>query len=75
MVMHAMLTPLKGTLRFLLVMGCAFYLQRQQQQQEQEQHRKSCSGGLAALFDGHKRRASEAGTGRPAKKFFFQKAE
>lgn len=50
-------------------------IQWQQQQQEQEQRRKSCNGGLAALFDGQKRRASEAGTGRPAKKSFFQKAD
>ncbi|KAL8429432.1 hypothetical protein ACSSS7_006618 [Eimeria intestinalis] len=50
-------------------------LQWQQQQQQQQQHRKSSDGGLAALFDGQKRRASESGVGRPAKKSFFHKAD
>ncbi|KAL8455422.1 hypothetical protein Emag_000806 [Eimeria magna] len=46
-----------------------------QQQQQQHQQRKSSDGGLAALFDGQKRRVSESGIGRPAKKSFFQKTD
>ncbi|CDJ36179.1 uncharacterized protein EMH_0009480 [Eimeria mitis] len=47
----------------------------QWQQQQQQQQRKGGDGGLVALFDGQKRRASESNVDRASKKTYFHKAD
>ncbi|CDI73926.1 hypothetical protein, conserved [Eimeria praecox] len=45
------------------------------QQLQQQQQRRGGDGGLAALFDGQKRRASESNADRASKKAYFHKAD
>lgn len=46
-----------------------------QQLQQQQQQRRGGDVGLAMLFDGQKRRASESGLDRAQKKSYFHKAD